>query len=103
MVVTMTKLYNIRCINSMTGKEIFDKEINEKELDSIRNLLKTSNDEEIINLELPDKIKDYLKYLEKNGYGSNSEIINSSGLIPLIIEIYSRAREEEIREKNNQS
>ena len=98
----MTKLYNIRCINSMTGKEIFDKEINKKELDSIRNILKSGNDEGKINLELPDKIKDYLNYLDKNGYGSNSEIINSSGLIPLIIEIYSRAREEEIRNKNEE-
>ncbi len=96
----MAKLYNIRCINSMTGKEIFDKEINEKELDLIRIILKNNKEDKNIDMEFSDKINEYLDYLEKNGYGSKGEIIKSSGVIPLIIEIYSRAREEEIRGNN---
>ncbi len=55
-----------------------------------------------ISISLPDKITGYLKYLEKNGYGSKSEIVKSTGVIPLIIEIYSRVKEDEERKKNGE-
>jgi len=58
------------------------------------------NNNSSIEIEVPEMIENHLKYLEKNGYGSVSEIILSSGMIGNIIDIYNMVRQEEIRENN---
>jgi len=70
----------------------WDSELNECPLCKI---IKENNKKISINLE--DKYISYLEYLEKNEYGSKSEIIESCGIRAIIVDLYHKAKCDELR------
>lgn len=95
------KNINIRCINSNTGNEIFDKNIDSIQLDMVKEILKVKLEEDktIIKIKLPEIYIKYLEYLENNDYGTKQDIITSCGLHLTISTMFLRAKQDEERKK----